>query len=292
MSNPSPTERTAEPFADGFTWPQSPRWIDARLYVSDLHAGRVVSYDDDGTEHVVYASDDPDEAFAPCGIVTWDGELAAISMSVNRLVSLRDGRTLAQFDAAYSTLPTDVVRLPSGDLVLSQVGSDIWHGAEFTTSPLIRVRPDGSAAAIGEAGDFMITSGIGLSADGSTLFVTEVGTGTLYALTVAEDGSLSDRRVHARLDVHGACVDLDGGVWIAQTSQSACVRVSPDGASITDVVSLPEGSGTAVACELGGPDLRTLYITTGTESLDAEKSRAGRAGHVVRTEVDVPGVPR
>jgi sugar lactone lactonase YvrE len=52
--------------------------------------------------------------------------------------------------------------------------------------------------------------------------------------------------------------------------------------------------GTAImpiACMLGGPDRRTLFVRTkvGEGSMDREKSREMRSGRVEIVQVDVPG---
>jgi sugar lactone lactonase YvrE len=80
------------------------------------------------------------------------------------------------------------------------------------------------------------------------------------AMTIDDDGSLSNARVFARregLDPDGLCVDADGAIWLATLSGNSFLRVL-DGGQVTDVV--PVGDRLAVACTLGGPSGTTLFM--------------------------------
>jgi sugar lactone lactonase YvrE len=282
----------ADVLARGFTWPQSPRWIEGKLFVSDIHHGRVVSVDDGGEVSVeLEKAYDVTPPFIPCGLLPTAGDTLVVSMAENTVVSLASGEVVIDLSAAaHSVRPTDLVVAPTGHIFVSQIGFEIAAGGEWAESPLIRVGPDSHVDVADEGGTFMITSGLGILPDDETLIVTEVGKAALHALTIGADGSLTDRRVYAELDVHGMCIDAEGGVWVAQTGSRQCVRVAPGGGSITDRIDLPEG-GSAVACALGGRDGKTLFITMGIESLDADKSRNGLGGLIVAARVDVPGQP-
>ncbi|GHE20282.1 SMP-30/gluconolactonase/LRE family protein [Halomonas urumqiensis] len=86
----------------------------------------------------------------------------------------------------------------------------------------------------------------------------------------------------------GAAVDSEGCYWSALYGGGQVVRFSPEGEPVESL---------AVPCPhptmptFGGPDLRTLYITTATQHLDAEgKARYSAAGSLLRASVDVPGL--
>jgi sugar lactone lactonase YvrE len=65
-------------------------------------------------------------------------------------------------------------------------------------------------------------------------------------------------------------------VWSAQPVYGRIVRYDPDG-GIDRIISLPVSRGTS--CTFGGPDHRTLFITSATETLTkaqiAEEPLAG-----------------
>lgn len=87
----------------------------------------------------------------------------------------------------------------------------------------------------------------------------------------------------------GAVVDSEGYLWSARWGGSCVVRHAPDG-SISRVVELPVPNVTCPA--LGGPDLKTLYITTAREHMSAEDlERYPLSGSIFAIEVEVPGLP-
>ena len=67
------------------------------------------------------------------------------------------------------------------------------------------------------------------------------------------------------------------------------MRYRPDG-NIDREIPMPVTNATMMA--FGGPDYRTLYITTGRGALDAATlSREPWAGGILAMMVDVPGLP-
>lgn len=87
----------------------------------------------------------------------------------------------------------------------------------------------------------------------------------------------------------GACVDGEGYVWKAIFAGGRVVRYAPDG-RVDTVVHVPVTNPTCVC--LGGPELRTLFITTARKFLDRTRLRAEPlAGAVLAIDVPVPGLP-
>jgi sugar lactone lactonase YvrE len=87
----------------------------------------------------------------------------------------------------------------------------------------------------------------------------------------------------------GACVDREGYVWNAVFAGHRVVRYAPDG-RLDRVIELPVTNPTCVC--LGGPDLRTLYITTATKMIDpAVLAHEDWAGALLAIDVDVAGLP-
>jgi sugar lactone lactonase YvrE len=87
----------------------------------------------------------------------------------------------------------------------------------------------------------------------------------------------------------GAVVDAEGCLWNAQFGAGRVARYRPDG-RLDRVVELPVSLTTCPA--FGGPDLRTLFVTSAWAELDAEQRRREPfAGAVFAFEVDTPGIP-
>jgi sugar lactone lactonase YvrE len=87
----------------------------------------------------------------------------------------------------------------------------------------------------------------------------------------------------------GAAVDAEGAYWSAQYEGQRLVRLSPQGEVLAEI-------DTPVPCPtmpcFGGPDLRTLFITTSRQGRsDAELARYPLAGCIFSTRLDVPGLP-
>lgn len=82
----------------------------------------------------------------------------------------------------------------------------------------------------------------------------------------------------------GAACDAEGYYWSAGVSAGVLNRFAPDG-RIDRKVILPVGAPT-MPC-FGGPDLRTLYVT----SLTRDQAGGRTRGTLISFRVDVPGTP-
>ncbi|SHO60450.1 Sugar lactone lactonase YvrE [Pseudoxanthobacter soli DSM 19599] len=80
----------------------------------------------------------------------------------------------------------------------------------------------------------------------------------------------------------GSAIDSRGYVWNCRYGGQCIVRIAPDG-QIDRIIEMPVRNITT--CTFGGPDLKTLYITTASDPGD----RLG--GSLFSLAVDVPGLP-
>jgi len=86
----------------------------------------------------------------------------------------------------------------------------------------------------------------------------------------------------------GTAVDADGYLWNAQWGGWRIVRYAPDG-RIDRIVEMPVAQPTS--CAFGGPDLRTLYVTSARDELsDAELAGQPLAGGLFAFEPGVVGL--
>ena len=87
----------------------------------------------------------------------------------------------------------------------------------------------------------------------------------------------------------GAAVDAQGHYWVALYEGGRLLRLSPEGAIVGEF-EVPARCPT-MPC-FGGPDLRTLYLTTARRGRPAEELAAWpESGRVFAARVDVPGLP-
>ena len=156
---------------------------------------------------------------------------------------------------------------------------------------LYRVRPDG--------GFTREVDGVGLSNTlawtdaGRTLLFADTLTGVISAFAVADDGSLGARRVFSDEKLPGYCdgstIDADGYLWNARFAGSCLVRFAPDG-RVDRVLELPVTNPTC--CCFGGPDLRTLYVTSARFGLAPEQlARNPAEGAILAVDAGVTGTP-
>ena len=156
-----------------------------------------------------------------------------------------------------------------------------------------RVGPDGMAHPM--FGDVIVANTVAFSPRGTTLYFSDTRRFTTWQFTMDPTlGTLSDRRVfvdhrQTQRRPDGACVDSEGHIWIAIFGGKRVVRYTPEGRA-SRVIDLPVTNPTCVC--LGGPELRTLFVTTARKFLDRRQLRAEPlAGSVLAIDVDVPGLP-
>jgi sugar lactone lactonase YvrE len=162
-----------------------------------------------------------------------------------------------------------------------------WVGSMFdptsagrTTGMLHRVEPDGSQSVVRDG--IGVSNGLAFSPDGRTMYFADTKLDTVWSYDYELDtGEAHDERVFldftdlpGRPD--GACVDADGGYWIACVYGSAVLRVTPDGEVDRRVV-LPVPKPTMPA--FGGAGMSTLFVTTigggGSHQIDPAFPEAG-----------------
>jgi hypothetical protein len=191
-SSSLPRVRTLTTLLEGGSFFEGPRWQDGRWWVSDFYRGLVQAVDPDGrAEEVMQVPE------APSGL-GWlpDGSLLVVSMA-NRRVLRRspDGEVTVHADLAdrVEFALNDMVVDAQGRAYVGNFGFDLMNGGFPATTSLFRVDPDGSVTEVADG--MMFPNGSVITPDGGTLIVGETGAGRYSAFTIAEDGSLSDRRV-------------------------------------------------------------------------------------------------
>ena len=157
-----------------------------------------------------------------------------------------------------------------------------------------RLSPDMRVERIGLP-EVLVTNTMQFSPDGGTFYTSDSAEQMILAFDHdPETGALSNRRVFAStLEAgcypDGSAIDAEGYLWNAQWAGSRVVRYAPDG-TLDRVIELPVTRPTS--CAFGGPELKTLYVTTARVGLsDAALDRQPMAGSLFAIEVDVPGLP-
>jgi sugar lactone lactonase YvrE len=168
-----------------------------------------------------------------------------------------------------------------------------WH-AEPELGSLYRLDPDGTVHRMVDG--VTISNGLGWSPDGRTMYYVDTVTRRIDRFDFDPvSGDISDRRELVTIREGGGrpdglTVDSEGAVWVATWPGYGVHRYLPDG-TLDATVPLPVSN--VSSCELGGPDLRDLFITTAWELLsEGEHAAQPLAGSLFHARVDVPGMPR
>ncbi len=275
------------PVVDGLCFPEGPRWHDGRLWFSDMHAHEVRSVDP-ATGDCRLEAEVPGR---PSGL-GWrpDGTLLVVSMTDRRLLARRDGQLeeVADLSDVAPSHCNDMVVDRHGNAYVGNFGFDLHDpDADQRTTTLVLVTVDGEVRVV--ADELFFPNGCVITPDGATLIVGESFSGWLTAFSIADDGSLHDRREWARVRgavPDGICLDAEGAVWMASPISHQVLRVAEGGEVLQEVRTTDERQ--PFACMLGGPDRRTLYVCTAFTS-EPGPARRDRAGRIEAVEVDVPG---
>lgn len=276
---------TPQVLIDGLAFPEAPRWRNDRLWFSDMYDDTVRTVSLDGQMETILTL--PGQ---PSGL-GWlpDGTLLVVNMH-ERLLLRRDAdglHTVADLAPLAPWHCNDMVVDAQGRAYIGNFGFDDRSKEADAVRPtvLILVTPDGAARAV--AHDLLFPNGMVITPDGRTLIVGESYGRRLTAFSIAEDGSLFDRRLFAPLSgatADGMCLDAEGAVWVASPISRECLRVREGG----EVLARVPVETQAIACMLGGPDRRTLFVLTAPLTR-RDKGRAVRQGRIEIVQVDVPG---
>jgi sugar lactone lactonase YvrE len=266
----------------GLRFPEGPRWRDGTWWLSDQLGGRVLRVAPDGaTETVCELSHPSGLGFLP------GGALVVALMDDGRLVrvapdGVHDLVDLGELAPNLNDLSVD----PSGRLYADAYGDPY----DRATHGILLVAPGSPPRLVAE--QLAYPNGLAVTPDGTTLIVSETFGRRIVAYTIAEDGSLTDRRVWAEAGraffPDGLCLDARGDAWVASYRTGEFLHLR-EGGEVLDRRAV-DGRW-AMACALGGDDGRTLLLCT-AETSDDDYPRGRAVGHLATVRVDVPGVGR
>ncbi|RVV99455.1 IclR family transcriptional regulator [Mesobaculum littorinae] len=268
---------------------EGPAW-DARAGVLrwvDLAAPATRVFDPEGARTAMLPAPRLVSAVLPAG----DGSVMAVTQ--NGLERLGEHGDLTPLYDPEAHLPANRFN----DAKVDSAGR-IWAGtmsldASMPSGSLYRFDTPTSARAMD--GGFQVSNGLGWSADDRTFYFTDSGLGTVFAYDFdAAAGAISNRRVFLSVDPKdgkpdGLTVDAEGTVWIAFWDGWRVAGYRPDGRLVREI-DMPVPRPTS--CCFGGPDLRTLYITSASIRLPAQVlQEAPLSGGLFAIGMDVPGRP-
>lgn len=269
---------------------ESPRWHagEQRLYWVDIDAQRIHRTDPATGATETMQLDQPVGCVAPRA----GGGL---------ILGLKDGCALidAWGDAPRAFGPqmlAGIAEQRCNDACVDAAGR-LWVGSVTSdkanpAATLYRLDPDGALTAM--LGGLLTSNGAAFSPDGRIFYHADTPTHALRAYDVdPATGALGQGRLFHQFEQgtgrpDGGAVDAEGCYWSALWDGWRVVRLSPQG-ELLQTVDLPVQRPSMIA--LGGPDLRTAFVTSAGKSLtDADRAGQPHAGGLFTFRVDVPGL--
>ncbi len=279
--------------ASGLRFPEGPIVLaDGSVLLVEIERATLTRIDRDGAQEVVAflgaapngAAIGPDGACYVCnsGGFKWHDEpgmLRPIGQSEHytggsiQRVDLKSGAVTTLYGGGHGPQlngPNDLVFDAAGGFWFTDQGKT--RERSIDRASVYYAKPDGSA--LKEAIFPMLgANGIGLSADGSRLYVAETATARLWEFALTAPGvidplpwpSPNGGRLLAGSSNYqlfdSLALERDGNICVATLINGGITVVAPDG-RVLEHVALPDAYVTNLC--FGGPDMRTAYVTLST----------------------------
>jgi sugar lactone lactonase YvrE len=154
-----------------------------------------------------------------------------------------------------------------------------------TDGLLFRIDPDGTVREWKR--DVGISNTLAWSPDRTRFYFADTLANRVCVYRYDETtGAIADERVFLedfpRGAPDGSSMDTEGYLWNCRYGGKCIVRIAPDG-TVDRIIEIPVSNVTS--CTFGGPDYRTLYITT------ASRTNERLSGGLFTFRTSVPGLP-
>lgn len=272
---------------------ESPVWDErtSQLLWVDIAGRRIQALSPDTAEHRIWQTSE---------LVTSIG----LRLGGGAVVGFRHHLSLWDFNDHFESIAALEPDVPGNRLNEGRAGPDgaFWVGTMQDNigsdgRPMAMNRNSGAFYRVDAGGvvtrlterDFGICNTMAWTTDGRFLCADTLAN-ELYSFRW--DGkALSDRRHFATQErglPDGSALDEEGCLWNARVGGGCVVRFSPQG-RVLEVVDLPCTAPTS--CAFGGPDRKTLFVTSARFGLPAARKDHLDDGALFAFRVDTPGLP-
>lgn len=219
----------------------------------------------DGTGDITIALPPPVASFHPA---EFDGVRGYVVSLGDRVVLVDDSGRIAR-DLATVPHAHDGLRLNEGKV--DPAGRWVTGSMDLT-----RKDPDGAFYSVSPSGELRLLlggiavgNGLEWSEDGSWIWFTDTGAGTVYRGAYSANGEITEVEPFLLGAPHdGLAMTADGSFWGALYGESRVVHYDAAGGEL-EHVELPVPNVTSVA--FGGPGLETLYVASARENLTEQQ---------------------
>jgi sugar lactone lactonase YvrE len=169
----------------------------------------------------------------------------------------------------------------------------IYEPRDRPDAALYRVGPDLDCTRM--AGDIKVSNGVAFSSDRRWMYHSDTPAHVIYRYPLDPDtGQIGPRETFHQFPFgngrpDGAAVDRDGFYWSALYEGGRVVRLSSDGDIVAEY---PVPARCPTMCAFGGPDLRTLFVTSARHGRsDQELKDWPESGNLFAMQVEATGQP-
>ncbi len=269
---------------------EGPVWVAAEnaLYWVDIFSNKVHRY-----------------ALADGAKKTWTFDFAVSSLNPRQgggfVGTVKDGFAVIDLD----NLSAEPIHLPEATMPNNRFNDGkvdssgrYWAGSmdidqSAESGALYRLDADLSVSQVDA--DYIICNGPAFNPDNSVIYHTDSIKKTIYALDVAPDGGLSNKRIFTQFTradqgvPDGMTVDSEGCIWVAHFGGARLTRYAPTG-EVLLVLPLPALNITS--CTFAGAELDSLYITSARTAMSApDLAMYPMAGSLFEFKPGVRGLP-
>jgi sugar lactone lactonase YvrE len=198
---------------------------------------------------------------------------SALALTESRNLVIAGAKGIHMWNPQQGPIPIaqsfDGQPLPVNDCIVDErgrllVGTTFFDGTDsYHPGSLYCLGTDHSLRILDSG--FRLANGMGFSADGKILYLTDSADRRIYAYRYdAETVAVSSRRTFVQLTMEdglpdGLTVDAEGFVWSAQWFGGCICRYDPDGV-LERKISLPAKQTSSLT--FGGPDLTDIFVTS------------------------------
>ncbi len=191
-----------------------------------------------------------------------DGGWVISGRNVIHLLSNGEQREILSGDEVCGY--NDLGAAPGGALLAGVLLFRPFAGEDPRPGRLVSIDANADVKILNE--DVIWPNGIGFSADGQTIYLSDYARGVVLAVP-AQGGESSEFCSSPRGSADGLAVDTEGGVWVALGEGSGIARFLPDG-QLDEIMDVPANFVSSVS--FGGAGMRDVLITTADNHLHPE----------------------
>lgn len=270
--------------------PECPTWSEEEqaLWWADILEGELHRYHPGTGEHTVLCFPEEVGCFAL-------RENGGFIVAMRHAIWLTDKRGLLVQKVCDNPSNPQLARFNDGgtDHVGRFYAGTFWGPGDYNGALLMRIGNDLKPTVI--QCDIHGHNGLAFSHDKKWMFTSDTPNRVIYRTPLNEQGDLGVRDVFRRFKPgegipDGAATDVEGCYWSAMFDGWRIARFSPQGEQLAEY-RLPVRCPTMVC--FGGTDMKTLFITTTRENMDAKEiADYPLSGAIFTLPVEVAGMKK